>query len=63
MSEDAKQAVMKLIRVRGGHRAAFIRLERNIDKFLGHPIENCERLCEAEALLSTVKNKSSDIHR
>ena len=63
MSEEAKQDVMKLILVRAGHRAAFMRLERNLDKFLGHPIDNCERLCEAEALLSTVKNKSSDIHR
>ena len=52
MSEEPKQDVKKLIRVRGGHRAAFTRLE-----FLGHPIDDCERLCEAEALLSTLKNK------
>ena len=63
MSEEAKQNVKKLIRVREGHRAAFMRLERKLDKCLGHPIDNCERFCEAEALLSTVKNKSSDIHR
>ena len=63
MSEEPKQDVKKLIRVRGGHRAAFTRLERKLDEFFAHPIDDSERLCEAQALLSTLKNKSSDIHR
>ena len=63
MSEEPKQDVKKLIRVRGGHRAPFTRLERKLDEFFAHPIDDSERLCEAEALLSTLKNKSSDIHR
>ena len=63
MPEEPKQDVKKLIRVRGGHRAAFTRLERILDAFFSHPKDDSERLCEAEALLSSLKNKSSDIHR
>ena len=33
MSEEPKQDVKKLIRVRGGHRAAFTRLEKKLDAF------------------------------
>ena len=38
-------------------------MEKKLDGFFGHPTDDSECLCEVEALLSTLKNKSSDFNR
>ena len=53
----------RLKRVRGGHRAAFTRLTTKVDQFVTTSITTDDQLCEAEALLSSLKSKVQDIHR
>ena len=51
-----KGDVKKLIRIRGGHKGAFTKLESKIDLMLSQSTVNEEQLCEAEALLAILKN-------
>ena len=65
---DEEPAAEKLdlkqkIKVRGGHNGAFTRLETRLDTLVNAGINNEDQLCEAEAVLSNIKTKATDIHR
>ena len=65
---DEEPAAEKLdlkqkIKVRGGHKRAFTRLENRLDTLVNAGINNEDQLCEAEAVLSNMKTKATDIHR
>ena len=62
MSEEARD-ITKLKRVRGGHKGAFTRLTTKVDNFVRSSIRDDDALCEAEALLASLKGKLLDIHR
>ena len=51
------------IKVRGGHKGAFTRLESRLDTLVNIGISNEDQLCEAEVVLSNMKTKALDIHR
>lgn len=51
------------VKIRGGHKAAFTRLETKVDDLIRSSIFDEETLCIAEALLSNLKTKATDIHR
>ena len=51
------------IKVRGDHIRAFTRLENSLDTLVNAGIINEDQLCEAEAVLSNMKTKATDIHR
>ena len=51
------------IKVQGGHEGAFTRLENRLDTLVNAGINNEDQLCEAEAVLSNMKTKATDIHR
>ena len=53
---EAKGDVKKLIRFRGGNKAAFTNSDSKIDLKLSQSIANEEQLCEAEALLANLKS-------
>ena len=63
MTEQTTRDITKLKRIRGGHKAAFTRLTTKVDEFVSASIRDDERLCEAEALLSSLKGKLLDFHR
>ena len=48
--------------MRGGHKGAFTRLENRLDTFVNASFNNEDQLCEAEAVLSNMKTKATDIH-
>ena len=65
---DEEPAAEKLdlkqkIKVRGGHKGAFPRLENRLDTLVNAGIINEDQLCEAEAVLSNMEMKATDIHR
>ena len=49
-------------KVRGGHKGAFTRLENRLNTLVNAYINNESQLCEAEAVLSNMKTKATDIH-
>ena len=55
--------VRKLVRVRAGHKAAFTKYESRVDDLVAYHAVTSEKLCEAEALLSTLQNKYKTILR
>ena len=55
--------VRKLVRVRAGHKAAFTKYETRVDDLVADHAITCEKLCEAEALFSTLQNKYKTILR
>ena len=62
-TEEATKDIRKLKRVRGGHKAGFTRLTTRVDDLLRASIEDDEKLCEAEALLTSLNRKMLDIYR
>ena len=55
--------VKKLIRIGGGHKAAFTKMEMKTDQFIQNPISNDQRICEAEPLLATLNQKAQVVHQ
>ena len=53
----------RLSRVRGAHKGAFTKLEKEVDDFLTTVIATPNQLVEAEALLKTLQDKIQVIHR
>ena len=62
-TEEATKNIMKLKRVRGGHKAAFTLLTTRVEDLLRASIEDDEKLCEAEALLTSLNRKMLDNYR
>ena len=62
-TEKATKDIMKLKRVHGGHKAAFTRLTTSVEDLLRASIEDDEKLCEAEGLLTSLNRKMLDIYR
>ena len=62
-TEEATKDIMKLKRVRGGHKAAFTRLTTRVDDLLRASIEDVEKLCEAEALLTSLSRNILEFYR
>ena len=60
---SSESDIRKLIRVRGGHRGAFTRLQTKVDAFIQQSIDDEEKLCEGEALLAMLQNKSLVVNR
>ena len=60
---NVRQDIKRLIRIRGGHKGAFTKSEPKIDALLNRPISNQDQLCEAEALLSSLKTQWNMVHR
>ena len=51
------------MRVRAGHKAAFTKFETKVDDLVADHAVTSEKLCEAEALFSTLQNKHKTILR
>ena len=58
-----EEDVRKLVRVRAGHKAAFTKYETRVDDLVADHAVTSEKLCEAEALFSTLQNKYKTILR
>ena len=56
-----EEDVRKFVRVRAGHKAAFTKYENSVDDLVADHAVTSEKLCEAEALLSTLQNKYKTI--
>ncbi len=54
---EVGEAVDKLIRIRGGHRSAFAKLEKKLDDLVANPISDEKEQIQAEALLVAIKSK------
>ena len=62
-TEEATKDIMKLKRVRSGHKVAFNRLTTRVDDLLRASIEDDEKLCEAEVLLTNSNRTMLDNFR
>ena len=60
---DPKGLVKIIIRIRGGHKDAITKSDSKTDLMLSPSIVNEEQLCEAEALLASIKNRWKIVHR
>ncbi len=60
---EVGEAVDKLIRFRGGHRAAFTKLEMKLHDLVANPISDEGELIQAEALVAAIKTKHQCITR
>ena len=58
-----EEDVRKLVPVRAGHKAAFTKYETRVDDLVADQAITSEKLCEAEALFSTLQNKYKTILR
>ena len=58
-----EEDVRKLVRVKAGHKAAFTKYETRVDNLVAAHAVTSEKLCEAEALFSTLQNKYKTILR
>ena len=58
---EVGEAVDKLIRLRGVHRAAFTKLEKKLHDLVANPISDEGELVQAEVLLAAIKSKDQCI--